>query len=93
MARRHYVYSLRSRGRTTYIGKTTNPKRRAAQHRRDGKTGSMKIERSFFSDRAARRYETSRRRWGPTTAYRSKTSVKVKVLDFVKSGGPVLVGL
>ena len=60
MARRHYVYSLRRTGRTTYIGKTTNPRRRAAQHRRDGKTGSMTVERSFSSDRAARRSEASR---------------------------------
>ena len=60
MARRQYVYSLQRRGKTTYIGKTTSPSRRAAQHRRDGKTGTMIIERSFSSDRAARRSEASR---------------------------------
>ena len=60
MARRHHVYSLRRGGKTTYIGKTTSPSRRAAQHLRDGKTGSMRIERSFSSDRAARRSEASR---------------------------------
>ena len=60
MARRHRVYTLRSRGKTTYIGKTTNPKRRAAEHRRDGKAGEMKIERTFTSERAARRSEASR---------------------------------
>ena len=60
MARRQYVYSLRRRGKPTYIGKTTSPIRRAAQHRRDGKTGTMRVERSFSSDRAARRSEASR---------------------------------
>ena len=60
MGKRHYVYSLRSRGRTTYIGKTTNPKRRAAQHKSDGKTGEMKVEKSFDSHGKARRSEAVR---------------------------------
>ena len=60
MARRQYVYSLQRRGKTTYIGMTNSPSRRAAQHRRDGKTGTMIIERSFSSARAARRSEAIR---------------------------------
>ena len=60
MARKHYVYSLRKKGMTTYIGKTTNPRSRAAQHKRAGKTGTMKVEGSFSSHRAARRSEASR---------------------------------
>ena len=57
----HHVYKLQTaRGRTTYIGKTADPKRRAAEHRRDGKAGSMQVVASFGSHRAARRSEASR---------------------------------
>lgn len=56
----HFVYSLIKGGRTTYIGETTNPRRRAAQHRQAGKEGKMKIEKAFSSHRAARRSEASR---------------------------------
>ncbi len=58
----YYVYSLRSRGKVVYIGMTTNPKRRAAQHQRDGKVGKMKIERSFSSKLSARLSEAIRLR-------------------------------
>ena len=60
MTRRYYVYSYRERVRATYFGLTKYPRRRAAQHQRDGKKGRMKIEASFSSYRAARRSEASR---------------------------------
>ena len=60
MAFRHFVYSLIRGNKTTYIGKTTDPARRAAEHRRDGKSGKMRVEKSFSSHRAARRSEASR---------------------------------
>ena len=60
MGIKHFIYSLVRSGRTTYIGKTTDPRRRAAQHRQVGKTGRMRIERAFSSHRAARRSEASR---------------------------------
>ena len=38
-------YTLRGRNnRILYAGVTNNPSRRAAQHRRDGKAGKMKVE-------------------------------------------------
>ena len=38
-------YTLRGRnGRIRYFGVTNNPGRRASQHKRDGKTGKMRVE-------------------------------------------------
>ena len=38
-------YTLRdSKGRIKYVGVTNNPRRRAAEHRRDGKRGKLKVE-------------------------------------------------
>ena len=38
-------YTLRdSKGRIKYVGVTNNPRRRAAEHKRDGKRGKLKVE-------------------------------------------------
>ena len=79
MGIKHFVYSLVKSGRTTYIGKTTDPRRRASQHRQAGKTGRMRIERIFSSHRAARRSEASRlshfrRKYGRNPRHNRTTS-------------------
>ena len=38
-------YTIRGRGgRVKYVGITNNPRRRAAQHRRSGKRGQLRVE-------------------------------------------------
>ena len=51
-------YTLRGKGgRTNYVGITNNPSRRAAQHRRAGKRGRLKVETGGMSRGKARRWE------------------------------------
>lgn len=38
-------YTIRdSKGRVTYVGESSNPQRRAAEHQRDGKRGTLRVE-------------------------------------------------
>ncbi len=54
-------YTLRGRnGRINYIGVSNNPDRRAAEHKKDGKRGSMKVETRSMSRESARRWESGR---------------------------------
>ena len=54
-------YTLRGRnGRVRYVGLTNNPSRRAAQHRRDGKTGRMTLEARHVRRSVALNWERSR---------------------------------
>lgn len=51
-------YSLRDRkGRPTYFGVTNDPSRRAAEHKRDGKRGKLKVETRRMSRAYARSWE------------------------------------
>ena len=54
-------YTLRGRnGRINYVGVSNNPTRRAAEHKQDGKRGSMKVETRAMSREAAQRWESRR---------------------------------
>lgn len=54
-------YSLRNkRGKTTYVGVTNNPRRRAKQHRSAGKKGRMRVETRGMSRSRAHRWESRR---------------------------------
>lgn len=54
-------YTLRGRnGRVRYVGVTNSPIRRAAQHRRSGKTGKMKVETRSLSRTEALSWERRR---------------------------------
>ena len=51
-------YTIRGRGgRVKYVGITNNPRRRAAQHRRSGKRGQLRVETGGMSRGKARRWE------------------------------------
>lgn len=55
-----FGYKLKSRwGRTTYIGITNNPRRRAAQHRRSGKQGRLTVSTRKMTRSQARRWEAA----------------------------------
>ena len=54
-------YTLRGRnGRVNYVGVTNSPTRRAGEHKRDGKRGSMKVETRPTSRSAAQRWEADK---------------------------------
>ena len=54
-------YTIRGRlGRVTYIGVTNNPKRRAEEHERSGKKGTLKVETKGMSRRQAENWEGKR---------------------------------
>ena len=54
-------YTIRGRGgRVKYVGITNNPRRRASQHRREGKRGRLQVETGGMSRRQARRWEGGR---------------------------------
>ncbi|MDE0498833.1 MAG: hypothetical protein OXH86_15900 [Acidimicrobiaceae bacterium] len=44
----------------TYVGVTNNPRRRAAEHRRSGKRGSMRVETDRRAAGSARSWEARR---------------------------------
>ena len=51
-------YTIRGRGgKVKYVGITNNPRRRAAQHRRSGKRGQLRVETGGMSRGKARRWE------------------------------------
>ena len=54
-------YTLRGRnGRINYVGVTNNPRRRAAEHRQNGKLGWMKVENWPMSREAGDSWEAGR---------------------------------
>ena len=54
-------YTIRGRGgKVKYVGITNNPRRRAAQHRREGKRGRLQVETSGMSREKARRWEEAK---------------------------------
>ena len=54
-------YTLRGRnGRIKYVGVTNNPGRRAAEHRKSGKAGKMKVEGTHRSRTSALKWERRR---------------------------------
>ena len=50
-------YTIRRRNKITYAGITNNPKRRAAEHKRAGKRGKLRIEGRRVSRSSARKWE------------------------------------
>lgn len=48
------------RGRVVYVGTTNNPRRRAAEHRKSGKHGRMRVETGGMSRGSARSWEAGR---------------------------------
>lgn len=57
-------YTLRNRnGRVVYVGISNNTRRRAAQHKKSGKRGRMKVETPGMPRKMARRWETGRLAW------------------------------
>ena len=76
-------YTLRSRrGRVKYVGITNNPRRRAAQHRRSGKRGKMRVETGPLSRRRARRWEGAR-----LARHRRKTGGRNPRYNKTRDGG------
>ena len=57
-----YGYTLRGKyGRIDYVGVTNDPERRAREHRKSGKRGTLKIEtRPMSKQKTARRWEGNR---------------------------------
>ena len=54
-------YTIRDRkGRIKYVGVSNNPGRRAAEHKRDGKRGKLKVEPRPVSRAYARRWEAQK---------------------------------
>ncbi len=54
-------YTLRDRkGRIKYVGVSNNPRRRAAEHKRDGKRGKLKVETRPMSRGYARHWEAQK---------------------------------
>lgn len=54
-------YTLRGKnGRINYVGITESPSRRAGEHKRKGKSGTMKVETRPMSKKSARRWESGR---------------------------------
>lgn len=54
-------YTIRGTGgRVKYVGITNNPRRRAAEHGREGKRGRLQVETSGMSLGQARRWEGAR---------------------------------
>ena len=75
-------YTLRGRnGRVRYFGVTNDPSRRAAQHKRDGKTGEMRVEKTHTSRGAALKWER-----GKLAAYRKRHAGKNPPLNKTRSG-------
>lgn len=55
------VYTLRgTRGEITYVGSSNDLGRRASEHARSGKTGTMRKETSWMTQKGARRREAER---------------------------------
>ena len=78
------VYTLRGRrGRVNYVGITNNPRRRAAQHRRDGKEARLRVETGGMSRKAARRSESAR-----LASHRRRHGGRNPRYNQTKSGGP-----
>lgn len=71
--RDHYRYTLRGRNNEIlYYGITKDPKRRAAEHKADGKPGKMRIEGPRVTRATALKWEPERitqyrKRKGPNT--------------------------
>ena len=75
-------YTLRGRnGRIRYFGVTGNPSRRAAQHKRDGKTGKMRVETTHVNRTAALKWERQK-----LSAYRRRHGGKNPPLNKTRSG-------
>ena len=54
-------YTLRDRkGRIRYVGVSNNPRRRAAEHKRDGKRGKLNVETRPMSRAYGRRWEAQK---------------------------------
>ena len=76
-------YTLRdSRGRVTYVGVTNNPRRRAAEHRRSGKRGSMRVETGRRSTGSARSWEARR-----LAMYRQRDRGRYPLYNKTRTGG------
>ena len=80
-------YTLRdSNGRIKYVGVSNtmgdNPRRRAAEHKRDGKRGKLKVETRPLSRAYARRWET-----GKIAGHRRNHRGKNPVHNKTRSGG------
>ena len=78
-----FGYSLRNRyGKTTYVGISNNPFRRAQQHRKSGKVGKMRVETGRMSRRTARRWETKR-----LSGYRYRSGGRNPRYNKTRTGG------
>ena len=76
------AYTLRGRnGRVRYFGVTNNPSRRAAQHKHDGKTGKMHVEKTYVKRTDALKWERQK-----LAAYRRRHGGKNPPLNKTRSG-------
>jgi len=76
-------YTLRGKnGRITYVGVTNNPKRRAEEHRKSGKTGTLKVERQHNSRSDALKWERNK-----LGTYRRYHEGKNPPLNKTRNGG------
>ena len=76
-------YTLRGKNsRVDYIGVTNNPSRRAGEHKRDGKRGSMRVETLSMSRASARRWESAK-----LATYRQNHGGKNPRHNQTRSGG------
>ena len=76
-------YTLRGRnGRVNYVGVTNNPGRRAAQHKKGDKRGSMNVETRGMSREAAQRWEARR-----LDTFRRNHGGKTPPFNRARSGG------
>ena len=76
-------YTLRGRnGRINYVGVTNKPPRRSAEHKQDGKRGSMRVETRPMSRQAAQRWESRR-----LNTFRRNHGGKNPPFNHTRSGG------
>ena len=79
-----YGYSLRGwDGQTRYVAITNSPRRRAAQHRRSGKGGRLRVETGGMSRQRARRWEAER-----LAAHRKRNRGRNPRYNKTDTGGP-----
>ena len=76
-------YTIRGKhGSIDYVGVTNNPARRAGEHSRDGKSGSLKVETRAMSRESARNWEARR-----LDTYRRNHRMNSPRFNRTRSGG------
>ncbi len=78
-----FGYTLRGKfGRVLYYGMTKDPKRRAAEHKKNGKRGKMTVETGQMSHKKAQCWEAGR-----LASYRQFYGGKNPFYNKTRSGG------